>query len=741
MPAVNIYNFPPLLAGIANLALAIFVYAKNPRSDVNRLYALASTSLAIWNAGFFGMYAVPNTREGLWIATEWNVCLHLGLLFLPPLFYHFVLAVTGRRSRALRGMAYVGYAAAFVFLYADARDVFVSELGWVWWNESQQIGGWVPKSGPVSRIFDNFFAIYFLSGVGLLIARYRQATEAVERNRLRYFIAGVVFALVAGVPNFLLVHRVATIYPIGHIAHIIYSFIVAYTIVRYRLMDISVVVRKGFVYSSVTAVIVGCYVVALLLLVPMVGTAFPEPGVPFWVTALVAFGLALAFQPLHQRLQALLDRRLFRKEHEAQHSLRSLSASVTSFLQLDDLLNHTLPQVCRALGVDSSAMYVREGEGDDLTLYSQAGTPVFDTWMRTDDPVVAAVAFLKEPLVRDEVPRMTEALALSHEDQRRLISAGHRLHQLEAQVVVPLMRKGSLGALMLVGEKRTGEIFSPSDVSLLATLANHLSVAMENARLYERLRRAYEELEDTQRQLFQSEKLAAIGELAAGVAHEINNPLGSILLTAQTIRRRLDDDAASGDYVRSIEDNVMRCKEIVRGLLDFARQSTPQMLRTNINEVIGRTLALARPHKSIRLCTIEEELAEDLPAIVADPNQLVQVFLNLLINAGLAMPDGGTIWVRSYRHGDSIRIEIEDTGEGIPPEMMDKIFHPFVTTRPAGESTGLGLSVSYGIVDSHGGRLWAESRVGEGSKFTAELPVAEDLPQAVGTPEDESAGG
>jgi len=716
--ALNIYNLPPLLAGLANLCLGAFVLSRKARGKANQLYALACLALAIWNSGFFAMYWLPPTGEGLKSALVWNNCLHLGLLFLAPLSYHFALAMTGARRRWLYWIAYLGYGISSVFMWYSVRGTFVAKLEWLWWNQPRGYGGWVPRSSPVSAVFDNFFFLYVLLGLGVLVHGYRSASQAVERNRLKYLIIAIGVAFLGGIPNFLLVHRTLQIYPIGHVVQIVYVGIVAYTIVRYRLMDISVVIRRGALYSAVTAGVIGVYVLALLLVVKQAETGLRE--VPFWLTAIIAFGLALAVQPFHRRLQVIVDRRFFREEYEAQRILRDLSRSVVSFLEQDELLGYTLDALRRALGVTRGYAYL----GEEGQYVARAAYPEDAPREKigAGDSLVLAVGKTQEPLVRDEIGVMLRALNLSAEEREVLVSAQQRLEEFQAQVAVPVRSKTGLSGFLLVGDKRSGDLFSPSDLALLATLGNQLAVAVENARLYARLRQAYQDLEDAQRQLYQSEKLAAIGELASGVAHEINNPLGAILMTAQRMRRALGTDERTADWMANIEEGVMRCKEIVRGLLDFARQNVPQMVRTDVQAVLERTIALARSHHSLRRCKIATKFADRMPTIIADPNQLIQVFLNLFINAGLAMAEGGALTVRTHSFGDRILVEVEDTGCGIPEDMLEQIFHPFVSTR--GErGTGLGLSVSYGIVERHRGRIWAESEVGRGSIFFVELPV------------------
>ncbi len=664
------------------------------------------------------MYYVPHTPQGERQALAWNNCLHLGLVFLAPLFLHFSLAVTGARRRWPYRIVYLGYALSCVFMYYSVRGAFVGTLRWLEWNPARGYGGYVPTKSTVSTAFDNFFFLYMALGIGVLLRRYRRATEPVERNRLRYLIFAILVALAGGVPNFLMVHGMR-VYPIGHVVQIGFSLIIAYTIVRYRLMDISVVMRRGALYSVVTAAVVGVYALVLLLLVKGVETGI-KGGVPFWLTAILAFGLALAFQPLHRRLQNAVDRRFFREEYEAQQILRDLSRSVVSFLELRELLAYTVETLRRALEVQRAFVYLYEEKQYLPKAVYPEGSGADE--IRDGDALVGALSTVGEPLVRDEIVPMLQALNLDAGERRLLERAQRRLQDLQVQVAVPLRSKDGLGGFLLVGDKRSEELFSPPDVALLATLGNQLAVAVENARLYQRLQQAYQDLEDAQRQLYQSEKLAAIGELAAGVAHEINNPLGAILVSAQRMRRGLGGQQNTDECMAAIEDGVMRCAEIVRGLLDFARQNVPQMVRTDIRNVLERTIALARTHRSLRRSKIVTDFDETLPTTLADPNQLVQVFLNLFVNAGLAMPEGGTLTVRARNLGDRVLVEVHDTGCGIPEDMLDKIFHPFVSTRGQ-RGTGLGLSVSYGIVERHRGRIWAESEVGRGSTFFVELPV------------------
>jgi len=223
-------------------------------------------------------------------------------------------------------------------------------------------------------------------------------------------------------------------------------------------------------------------------------------------------------------------------------------------------------------------------------------------------------------------------------------------------------------------------------------------------------------------QLFRSEKLASLGKLAAGVAHEINNPLTGILTNSSLLLEDMDKDDPNREDVEVMVKETIRCREIVKRLLDFARQTQPQKRMANINALIDNIILLVRNQTSFRNILIEKDLGGDIPDILVDPDQIQQVFVNIILNAAEAMTKGGTLTIRSMRSadGDSIVITLADTGHGISEEVRERIFDPFYTTKEHG--TGLGLSISYGIIEQHGGTISVDSVVDRGSTFTITLP-------------------
>lgn len=241
-----------------------------------------------------------------------------------------------------------------------------------------------------------------------------------------------------------------------------------------------------------------------------------------------------------------------------------------------------------------------------------------------------------------------------------------------------------------------------------------------------------ERLFTTHRKLLMSERLAVVGKLAAGVAHEINNPLTGVLSFAESlIEDSPDGDPRRKDY-EVIRHEAMRCRDIVRNLLDFARQQHHEPVPTQLNRVVEQTLKLVSRQASLKDIEIITKLAPNLPAVVADPAQMEQVFLNLLVNACDAMPDGGRINIASGYNVASQQawVAVSDTGHGMDPATLGRIFEPFFSTK-MGRSSGLGLSVSWGIVQQHGGRLEVESEEGQGTTFRVVIPA---VPESTATP-------
>jgi nitrogen-specific signal transduction histidine kinase/CheY-like chemotaxis protein len=255
------------------------------------------------------------------------------------------------------------------------------------------------------------------------------------------------------------------------------------------------------------------------------------------------------------------------------------------------------------------------------------------------------------------------------------------------------------------------------------------ALAIHNAAVHEELQVAHEDLERSQEQLIHSEKLSALGQLVAGVAHELNNPLSAVLGNAYLAESKTANTPVQR-HVKGIREGAERAAEIVRNLLQFARKLATSREDIDISQLAERVLTLVANAGVTQKIAIVRDLAPGLPSTAGDPGQIQQVFLNLVTNAFQAMDEsGGTLTVRSRLSGDRLRVEVDDTGPGVPPEIRSRIFDPFFTTKPVGKGTGLGLSVAHGIITAHEGRIWVEESPAGGARFIIDLPVRAASPQ------------
>ena len=290
-------------------------------------------------------------------------------------------------------------------------------------------------------------------------------------------------------------------------------------------------------------------------------------------------------------------------------------------------------------------------------------------------------------------------------------------------LIQPMFWKGHVMGGFTVLWTRERHRFSSDEMRLAEGIALQGALAVENSRLFEGVKEQMAELKRTQAQLVQSTKLAAIGELAANIAHEINNPLTTVLGFASFLAERIPPTDPMREELGLIQEEASRARDIVRDLLQFSRQRDFSPESADVNTVLEQVIAMVRRQGALNAITVQERYAPDLPAVELDVSRIKQVFLNIINNAVYVMPNGGSLTIRTEAANGVVRVAFEDTGPGIAPEHRDRIFDPFFTTKPEVSGTGLGLSVSLGIVQSHGGTIEVQTEVGRGSTFTVALPL------------------
>ncbi|MBI2371703.1 MAG: response regulator [Deltaproteobacteria bacterium] len=398
-------------------------------------------------------------------------------------------------------------------------------------------------------------------------------------------------------------------------------------------------------------------------------------------------------------------------------ALNAIIGTAARSLDLRELLHAALDKVLDVMNLEVGAVRLLDEATGLLQLVAHRG--LSEQYLREIE-VLRVGEGMTGRVVQSGEPILVEDI---HE-YPKLVERVMRKQGLESFVAVPLKSKEKvLGAMSF--SSHHARKFSPMEVNLLVSIGHQIGSFIENARLYEETRRALSELKEMHEHLVQSEKLSAVGRLVAGVAHELNNPLTSVLIFSETLLGwNLQGNAHKA--VERIHTDAERCAKIVRNLLAFARRQEAEKTLVNLNELIERTVELLTYQLKVENIGLHLELAPDLPATVADPHQLQQVFVNIITNAIEAMApaeNGGRLAISSSRLGDLIQLRFQDSGPGIPEEILGKIFDPFFTTKDVGKGTGLGLSLAYGIIQEHEGRIYVRSRPGAGTTFFVEIPV------------------
>lgn len=306
----------------------------------------------------------------------------------------------------------------------------------------------------------------------------------------------------------------------------------------------------------------------------------------------------------------------------------------------------------------------------------------------------------------------------------RLDTALMKSHGIKCVMTVPLWSSNTMTGLLTAVNKKGGGCFDKHDLRLFTVFSNLAGAALQNASLYTDLMSKMNELRSAQEQLVHSTKMAAIGELAANVAHEVNNPLTSVLGYTTHLLKTPDLPESSRRLLAMMEQETLRVRKIIRNLLDFSRQKTSWMQPGDLLVPLRETSAFVKGAAESSAIALHEEYNGTPVVVNMDANEMKQVFINIINNAMQAMPKGGQLWIRlKIVQENEALVEFVDTGVGIARENMRKIFEPFFSTKENGDGTGLGLSISYRIVQNHGGRIEVESRPGAGTTFKVYLPL------------------
>ena len=516
---------------------------------------------------------------------------------------------------------------------------------------------------------------------------------------------------------------------------------VGYGIVRRDLFDLRVVARSSAAYGAATLAITGVFAALITLAADLLRRMDVDARTPVFSVVFLPIAI-LAFNPVLQRVQRFVDGVFDRERRAYRRAVREISEAMVSMLSAKEIVERILIAVTDTMGVERAL----------VMLHADASEALRPTASRGDwDPEALALELQPDHAVCRQLWMQRQELARGDFDDEldpeTRSACQDAFDTLDVELLVPILFGVDLLGVIAVGRKLTSERLGPDERQLLRTLANQSAIAIENAKAFDeiaqlnktleaRVEARTRELRETQAQLVQSEKMRSLGQLVAGVAHELNNPIGFVHANLQLLeeyverlmrsdlepaRRRHSRDAIEKLLARS-QEGTERVKQIVQDLRTFSRTDQAELTQVSLNEAIERTLALMEARLKGGVVVARDLGA--LPEVRCYAGQLNQVFMNVLMNACDAMEGHGKITVRTRPVEDGVVLEFGDDGPGMSPEVRSRIFEPFFTTKPVGKGTGLGLSISHGIIERHGGVMSVDSEPGHGARFTIRLPLA-----------------
>lgn len=700
---MNPLAFSAFISSISSLLLGGFVFFRRGRDIIAISYTLLTISFFVWIFGLGMEIISPNKSWGLF----WNRWLYSGAIFIPTFFVHFIQAYLNKIKSKLLISTYLISA---IFLVFNFTPLFVKDV--------------VPKGSfnyaSVPGIVFPFFVLYFFTVIiysfSMIIREYKNSFGT-KRNQLKFIIIASVIGFAGGSTNYLLVFDVIDFPPIGNYFITLYLFILSYAILKHRLMDINIVLKKGTTYILLLLLL---FVPSFLLILLGQKVFYGKMNYLFTgMMFLILLGAALLFHRIKPGTEKAVEHLLFKDRYNYRETLGQFSRAMVNILDLQSLSRRIIETITQTMGVDKASLFLLYDDKGGYELYESKNInhSAVSPLLSKGDPLPAYLKKMKEIVVREELAKGSHIPELD-----QLV---HQMTSLEAEISIPLISKKELVGMLNLGHKLNRDIYSQEDIDLLTTLGNQTAIAIENARLYEDLKRSKSYIR-------RADRLASLGTLTAGLAHEIRNPLVAIKTLTQLLPERLEDEEFRNHFLNIAAGEVDRISRLVGELLDFARPSTPKLEFEDINGVIDGMILLVSTESKKKHIHIEKQYAPDLSYVKVDREQIKQVFLNILLNAIEATPENGIITVKTrsfLKPGGEpyLQVEFKDTGCGIPQEYLEEIFNPFYTTKTTG--SGLGLSISNQIIQDHHGYIDVESKVRQGTSFFINLPIDQDHPK------------
>jgi signal transduction histidine kinase len=657
------------------IIFGLYVLIMSKKSQAGFAFATICFSLSLWSIGGYMLNNVTSITE----VEYWGKYIFLGPVLLAYSFLYFSFVFpNGRVKNVLNGIL---FALTMIFLVLVPTPFILKSGG-------LSIHGPIPTWGIAYPAFGVYFVVFFVWGVFNLFGKYQRALGR-GKNQVRYvllglfltFFFGIIFNLVfpsLKISNYVNLGPFFTLTTIGF---------TAYAITKHRLMDISVIISRT-VAEVITILIQGAI---YLLLVWLYTGQISGKIDSFFLTFTILYGILVGqtHQKMRLFMQTTSDKLFLRGHYDYYKELAEASLRVVQKLSLPDILKVLYDTFNNVVEISNPRIFLPENFSDPerpahrFLVYDQEKFRP-----KAEGETIAADSKTVEDLVKSRQPIIN-------------------IHDQHNELIMPCLLEDRLIAIFALGQKLSEEHYTDEDLHLLETLASQVAVALDHTRSYEKIK---VELESAEKQLDRSQRLAALGTLTAGVTHEIRNPL--TVIRSET--ERLPNKERDLEYLTQFRDLILkhidRISGIVQRMLAMAKERVHEEKEIDLTELLNNSLQLI----NFKAVTVQKDLSL-VPVIKGDQVELEEVFVNLFQNATDAMPNGGTLTVRTYIDDGRAVVEISDTGKGIPSEIQEKIFDPFFSTRH--EGVGLGLSIAYRIIREHGGDIKLTSEVGKGTTF------------------------
>ena len=704
-PEINLFALSGLVNGVSATILGAFVFWRKPKDLLHKIYGLFCLAVSVWSYAYYAWLI----SEQETIALFWCRVLMMGAIFIPITAFHHLIKLI--KTPIPYGVILGNYClAAFLALFVFGPAVVMGM------TQKHSFRYW-PEPGPLFHVHLAQFVVLAIWGL-VIINRELKRAYGLRQNQLRLLFLAEVVGWGGGFFNYPLWYDLP-LEPYGNILVSVYTLIFAYAMVRYRLLDVEIVLKKSLIYALLLILLLlPSYVLVVLGQLSAFGTI----NYVFSTLTLILFIFVGFFYPkLRFRTEEALERVLFKKRLDYRETLLRSSRDMVSIVDIKALSEKLVLTVGQSLHIEKVSLLLNHASNGSFRLEASVGLNLQhpdEVLLPKQGPLVKLLRERREPIVREEL----EWVPVGPESPHTV----HIMSNLGAEISLPIISKDQLIGILNLGHKDDNTIYSNEDLELLSTLANQAAIAIENARLYENLKQS----QDTLRR---ADRLSSLGLLTAGLAHEIRNPLVAIRTFTQLLPERYDDAEFREGFQGLALKEVDRICGLINDLLSFARPSKPNVSPEAINDVVENITRILETQAKEKNVAIFREFSENLPKVWIDREQMKQVFMNLILNAIQAMQDGGSLGIatRSVARtgadpvGEFVQVEIRDTGVGIPEDNLQHIFDPFFTSKD--EGSGLGLAVSHQIVQEHGGFVTVESTVGKGTSFFVHVPVGKPV--------------